>query len=152
MKKRNVDLNINQMLVKPVSDGHISSPYGDRIVNNTRQFHTGLDIGSPTHDAEILSICTGLIEHASFSKSFGNRVWMKCLDGPYKGLYVVYGHMKSLNQLLEVGHAVLPGTLLGIMGTTGLSYGIHLHIEVADSMGPDRHAINPIEISKLYNK
>ena len=47
------------------------------------------------------------------------------MDGGYKTLY---GHMSSF--VVQTGQTVTKGQLIGYVGTTGLSTGCHLHLQV----------------------
>lgn len=44
--------------------------------------------------------------------------------------YVVYAHMKHVNENLAIGDIVNQSTVLGIEGSTGNSTGSHVHIEI----------------------
>lgn len=55
---------------------------------------------------------------------YGNSVEVKSSDNPGT---VLFGHFSSIN--VSVGQTVKKGDVLGTMGTTGVSTGIHLHWE-----------------------
>lgn len=84
--------------------------------NNKNQFVT---------DAEILATSDQTIVFAGWTTSgWGNLV--KTKDA--KGFFHYYAHLSKIN--VAVGKKVKEGTVLGIIGTTGNSTGLHLHYEV----------------------
>lgn len=131
---------------KPVANGYITSPYGARVLNGVKQFHPGIDIGCKQKDTLIQAAYSGVIYQAGYSKTFGNRVWVRNDNG----LYAVYAHMKSINSRLKQGDKIEEGEIIGIMGNTGLSFGVHLHFELREKPFAGAKSIEPIEISKLY--
>jgi murein DD-endopeptidase MepM/ murein hydrolase activator NlpD len=135
-------------MTKPVNDGYITSPYGNRIRNGKTEFHPGLDIGSKEVNATIKAYKAGTIATYGYSSTFGYRAWIKHDDG----IYCVYAHMSSLAPHLKVGDRIEEGTNLGIMGNTGLSAGIHLHIELRTTPDISGKSIDPAEIANLYKK
>ena len=60
--------------------------------------------------------------------SYGNYVKIKHPNG----MYTLYAHLKYGTVCVNVGDIVETGTILGYMGTTGHSTGVHLHFEVRD--------------------
>lgn len=62
----------------------------------------------------------------------GNWVWIRFADGSYHE----YLHMRSNSMVVQLGEAVLPGQLLGLVGSSGYSTGPHLHFETGDDTGP----------------
>jgi murein DD-endopeptidase MepM/ murein hydrolase activator NlpD len=44
------------------------------------------------------------------------------------GMQTLYGHLRSIN--VSVGDVVAKGKVIGVMGSTGDSTGVHLHFEV----------------------
>lgn len=148
-------------MIRPVENGHISSEYGPRTIKLPGQdkpginFHCGIDIGAPATDPapKIVSPVKGSIFMASFSKSFGNRVWIRITDGEYKGWFLVLAHMDSLNPALKTGQDIEEGYFLGIMGNTGMSLARHTHCELRDNPSnpeTEEHCKNPELIRKLF--
>jgi murein DD-endopeptidase MepM/ murein hydrolase activator NlpD len=58
---------------------------------------------------------------------FGHYVTIETADHTCR---VYYAHMQRGSIQVSVGDSVEPGTLLGGMGGTGCSWGVHLHLEV----------------------
>jgi len=145
------------MATKPVKNGRITSGFGWRVDpfdKTKKEFHPGIDIapqadGSDPHP-EIYNVWKSQVYVMGFSKSFGNRVWVKLLDGPHIGLYMVYPHMQKINTALKPGMIIGEGTLMGWMGSTGLSTGVHTHLEIRPSVEKPGDAVNPLEISQMY--
>ena len=108
----------------PVPSVHtISSPYGYR---EGGEFHTGLDIADGNcYGASIVASKGGTVEWAGYDDSgYGNYVIINHGDG-YKTLY---GHCSSV--YVSQGQKVSQGQSIAAIGSTGQSYGNHLHFEV----------------------
>lgn len=72
--------------------------------------------------------------------SYGNMVIITTTDGKS----VLMAHMKEKNKL-KVGALIKKGNAVGIMGDTGNSFGVHLHIEVQNSKtwAYNKNLLNP---------
>jgi murein DD-endopeptidase MepM/ murein hydrolase activator NlpD len=131
--------NTQANFIKPAA-GYISSGFGYRSFDN--EFHPGIDIanssGTPIHAA-----ADGIVFRAYNSSSYGNCVMIShFINGQ---LYTtVYAHMSSIN--VSDGQSVSQGQVIGAMGSTGESFGSHLHFELyVGSWTPPPHngAVNP---------
>ena len=104
--------------------GWTSSGFGERLSPFTglQTMHHGIDIvaaaGTP-----IVSPATGLVSTGT-DKSLGNYV---TIDHG-RGLQTYYGHLARI--AVATGHRVERGTVIGYVGSTGLSTGPHLHYEI----------------------
>lgn len=110
--------------VWPVPSVHtISSPYGYR---EGGEFHTGIDIADgDCYGATIVASKGGTVEWAGYDDSgYGNYVIIDHGDG-YKTLY---GHCSSV--YVSQGQQVSQGQSICGVGSTGQSFGNHLHFEV----------------------
>ena len=116
------------LLRTPVNGAAISSSFGLRkhpILGYTR-LHRGVDFaaakGTPIYasgDGEIETI-------GRTSGGLGNHVRIR-----HSGGYTtVYGHMSKVTAGLRKGKKVKQGDIIGLVGSTGLSTGPHLHYEV----------------------
>ena len=103
----------------PTVGGYISSNMGKRWDGQ----HRGIDIARPSN-YNILAADNGVVVAAGFSGSYGNRI----VINHNNGYTTLYGHLSSIS--VEVGQVVEKGSVIGIMGTTGNSTGIHLHFEI----------------------
>ena len=86
-------------------------------------FHTGVDLlagyGTP-----ILAAAGGRVTAVGFAGAFGLRV--EVTDS--YGLVEIYAHMSSVET--AVGAQVQQGKEIGLVGSTGLSIGSHLHLQL----------------------
>lgn len=110
----------------------ITSPQGNRNLGKY-SYHDGLDL-SGTYTGEsvryILPIYPGTVTTATTNGGdFGQLVVVKH-DVEGETLYSLYAHMSKL--LVKTGDKVGFKDNLGIMGTTGNSTGVHLHLEIHD--------------------
>ncbi|GEM02571.1 Murein DD-endopeptidase MepM and murein hydrolase activator NlpD, contain LysM domain [Halolactibacillus halophilus] len=103
----------------PAVGGYLSSPYGPRWGS----FHKGIDIARPSN-RNILASDNGVVEKVSYGSGYGNYLVVNHNNG-YKTLYA---HLSNVS--VNVGQTVPKGAVLGTMGSTGRSTGIHLHFEV----------------------
>lgn len=93
--------------------------------------HEGMDIGGSTIGKpgdKIVAIMDGTVCRSEWSSSYGWVVYITSND-TFNGKYVksIYGHMHK-RPVVEKGQQVSAGDKVGIMGNTGDSNGIHLHI------------------------
>jgi murein DD-endopeptidase MepM/ murein hydrolase activator NlpD len=104
----------------PTNGGYISSRQGARW----GKIHKGIDIARPSNYT-IKSVDNGVVVSAGFnSDGYGNKVIIDHNNG-YRTLYA---HLDSIN--VSVGETVAAGEKIGVMGQTGESTGVHLHLEV----------------------
>jgi murein DD-endopeptidase MepM/ murein hydrolase activator NlpD len=145
------------MAIQPIKNGRITSGYGPRQspFNPTRtEFHPGLDI-APTTDGNVYVAKDGKVvwvdkTHPVYNPttgqgSFGNVVYIQLKDGYYS----IYPHMAHINDDIVVNLQVKEGDILGTVGNTGLSAGIHCHYEERLSLTPGRSR-DPKDITSLY--
>src|SRR5262249_22505644 len=102
----------------------ISAAIGDGFGPRGNRFHPGLDFpaaaGTPVYAAR-----SGRVTWASYwPGGYGNLV--SVADGG--GVRTMYGHLSSI--AVRRGQRVGTGTLVGRVGSTGLSTGPHLHFEL----------------------
>lgn len=113
--------------VKPVPGATVSSGFGYRThpINGTTHFHNGLDLSAPA-GTPIRSIAAGKVEAAGYDNVNGNYVKIKHDKG---GSF--YGHMLQTPSVKK-GQRVFKGTKIGLVGSTGLSTGPHVHFILYD--------------------
>lgn len=117
--------------IDPVLNGYISSDYQpqgryNKQTGKTRP-HMGIDIVTASNSAvPLYATKDGVIITNQFDKGgYGNWVRFQTDDG-----YIVgYGHMLNPSSY-KVGSKIKQGDIIGYMGSTGLSSGIHLDYHV----------------------
>lgn len=107
----------------PLNWKSISSGYGYRTLNGVREFHRGIDIPA-SKNTNIYASNSGKVVTATFHYSYGNYVVIDHGGGKS----TLYAHANKLN--CKVGDYVKQGDVIAFVGTTGHSYGNHLHFEV----------------------
>ncbi|MDK9332051.1 M23 family metallopeptidase [Propionibacterium freudenreichii] len=111
------------------ADGPLTSPFGSRTnpVLDTTEVHDGLDIGAPC-GAPVRAAWAGTVRYSSVMSGFGNRVEIDHGGQPHAAAASSYNHMADAGVgLVRVGDRVQAGQVIGLVGTTGLSTGCHLH-------------------------
>ncbi|WP_052807331.1 M23 family metallopeptidase [Risungbinella massiliensis] len=108
--------------------GQITSSFGWR---NGRQ-HQGMDIWhSAKTKAPIQVALSGVVTKASyFNNGYGNLV----VVDHGGGWVTYYAHLSSIK--VKVGQKLSTGDLVGYMGSTGNSTGVHLHFEIRKNGKP----------------
>ena len=110
--------------ISPV-DGTITSPYGYRIhpITGELDFHTGLDIAAP-NNTPIRAILPGTVKEIGESEIYGNYI----VVAHQNGFESVYNHCESITA--QVGTVVRQGDWIARVGSTGLSTGNHVHLDL----------------------
>lgn len=106
---------------KAVQLGH-----GDVLGQNCRGGHKGCDYARRDKGAgkpPIFAVQGGTVDFAGWSNDYGNRVVIDHGGGHF----TIYSHLSALS--VRKGSKVSGGQVLGIMGSTGKSTGVHLHFE-----------------------
>lgn len=108
--------------------GVLTSRFGPRMhpVLKVAKLHKGVDWAAPI-GTPIMAAFDGVIASAGDGKGYGNLV---IISHPDIGLETRYAHLSAFGEGIRSGAAVKAGTLIGYVGTTGLSTGPHLHFEV----------------------
>lgn len=119
----------------------ISSYFGPRW----GRWHYGIDVtGTGGHGSPIYAIQSGKVTFSASNGDMGNAVYVNHNNG-YNSVYM---HLSKI--LVSKGDTVVKGQTIGLMGTTGKSTGIHLHLGVwtGDSSYSNKRMINPLELYK----
>jgi murein DD-endopeptidase MepM/ murein hydrolase activator NlpD len=109
----------------PANLAYISSGFGYRADPFTggAAMHTGLDFRGP-HGAPIYAAAKGTVSFVGVRAGYGN-----CVEIDHGGgLITRYAHMSGFRT--QIGKAVSPGEVIGLIGSSGRSTGPHLHFEV----------------------
>lgn len=97
----------------------LSSHFGAR----RRRWHYGVDLAQPTGEP-IYAAFDGIVRISKYNKSYGNLIVVR----HYNGLETYYAHLSQRD--VEPGDTVRAGSVIGLCGNTGRSYGSHLHFEI----------------------
>ncbi|MEU9590978.1 M23 family metallopeptidase [Streptomyces sp. NPDC048193] len=117
------------LLRPPVTTLTVTSPFGSRVhpLTKVTKLHTGVDFGA-ARGAQVSAAREGRVEFAGMTSAYGYRVVIDhgAIDG--KRLETTYSHLSALQ--VSAGQSVSTGAPVGLVGSTGLSTGPHLHFEV----------------------
>ena len=105
--------------------GPVTSQYGPRIHPVTgvvASFHSGIDLGIP-EGVKAPAAADGTVTLAGWTGGYGNYVVVEMADGTS----FAYGHLDDI--WVNVGDKVKKGDIVGLVGSTGVSTGPHMHIE-----------------------
>ena len=111
----------------PVGSGAFIWPAGNHFLSGNDYYagHLGIDIaageGAPVYAAD-----AGVVVRAAggWNGGYGNLIMIDHGNG----FATVYGHLSQIN--VSVCQGVGAGSLIGLAGNTGNSFGAHLHFEV----------------------
>lgn len=104
----------------------LSSNYGWRASPfnaGKRTFHGGIDMAVST-GTPIYAALDGTVTAVGYNATYGNYV----IITHHSGYKTLYGHMKST--ACKKGNFVYTNTVIGYVGSTGMSTGPHLHFTV----------------------
>jgi murein DD-endopeptidase MepM/ murein hydrolase activator NlpD len=112
-------------LKPPMRYYYISSKYGPRKNKKTglSRFHHGVDMAGTWH-SPVLPAANGTVVFAGRNGSFGKVVRISHAHG----METIYAHLSDVD--VKTGDYVTTSTVIGKMGNTGKSQGMHLHYEV----------------------
>mgnify|MGYP003576769162 CR=1 FL=1 len=128
----------------PIPYARMSSKFGARRhpVLGTMRMHKGVDYAAST-GTPIMAAGDGRVQFAGWQGGYGRTV---ILDHG-RGHTTLYGHMSRLGKIKQ-GQRIPQGTVIGYVGTTGLSTGPHLHYEFRVNgvhRNPLQHTMPPPE-------
>jgi murein DD-endopeptidase MepM/ murein hydrolase activator NlpD len=105
--------------------GWVTSGFGPRVSPFTEKpaWHDGLDIGAAAN-APVQAPAQGRVTSVGFDPKLGNVVK---LDHGF-GIETLYGHLAKA--LVKEGQRVKRGDVVGLVGSSGLATGPHLHYMV----------------------
>lgn len=117
-------LSKNISIIAPVT-GTITSEYGarDEIFEGVNSYHTGLDIANQL-GTKIMSATDGIVyKIQAMDKYYGNNIEIE-----KDGVIFKYAHLSEIK--VNEGDEIKQGDIIGLMGSTGMSTGSHLHFEI----------------------
>lgn len=105
--------------------GWLTSGFGNRLspFTDSMTMHNGLDVAS-RRDTPVLATAGGVVSYEGFDSGLGKMV--KINHG--YGMQTLFGHMSKVG--VRIGQRVKRGDVIGFVGNTGLSTGLHVHYEV----------------------
>lgn len=138
----------------PVDKFMVTGEYGDRIIFGKKDFHTGIDLGGKL-DTPVKSFANGIVKHVGNDPDgFGRYV---VVEHTHLNMCSMYNHLNTI--AVKKGVVLEAGDLIGGMGTTGRSTGVHLHFEIRPVLykkfwerqliygaSKPRHCINPRDV------
>ena len=99
--------------------GKVNSTYKKRW----GRYHQGVDLQLHTGD-QVFAAFDGIVRYAQYNRSgYGYCVIIRHLNG----LETIYGHLSKI--MVKPNEFVTAGTSIGLGGSTGHSFGPHLHFE-----------------------
>ncbi len=127
----------------------VSSPFGWRTLQGTREYHRGVDLVgsdktlvSPVDGVVAVSTMLDKSTDTTLTWQWGNYVRIDGNDG--RRYYLC--HMAQ--RFVRPGKRVRAGEAVGIEGNTGYSFGTHCHLEVRDRAG---NSLDPTQLLGIDN-
>lgn len=116
---------VNANPVMPVNNARITSRFGYRIhpITGKKGFHTGLDLAA-AEGTLVSAVYFGKVTKTGEDDSWGKYVLVEHSDG----FETFYCHLSEI--YAENGAVIRQGETVGLVGSTGMSTGPHLHFEV----------------------
>lgn len=112
-------------LLTPVSPACVSSPFGPRVLPNrplAGTFHYGIDLPAP-EGAPVRAIAAGEVIRVQRHGPGGLEMLVQ-----HPGFVAVYSHLGHVAPLIADGRRDLfGGEVIGVVGRTGVTYGMHLY-------------------------
>lgn len=140
----------NPNFASPLSRLIVNSLWGYRIdpIAKTRFFHNGVDFDG-TYGAPVMAASGGVVEFAGTkSDSFNSAYGIHIIIDHGNGFKTIYGHLSST--LVTTGQRISQSQIIGKMGSTGRSTGVHLHFEVRQTGAPidplGLNTVNPLNL------
>lgn len=115
-------------LASPLAFSRVSSGYGMRFhpVAGHMAAHTGIDLAAPT-GTPVMVVGDGTVRFAGWQRGYGNYI---VVDHRNREA-TAYAHLSRI--MVKVGERVSQGTTIGLVGSTGVSTGPHLHFEFIEN-------------------
>lgn len=125
--------------IQPIKNddlNRIASGFGIRTdpFDKSRKMHSGIDFSAPKNTA-VYAASNGIVKRAD-NRAIGYGKHIRIDHG--FGYLTLYAHLNSYN--VKRGQNVKKGDIIGFVGNTGRSKGVHLHYEVHK----DGKKVNPV--------
>ena len=117
----------------------VTSGFGWRQhpVTGVRRFHSGVDLGAG-QGTPVIAARGGKVTIADRMGGYGLAIVLQQPDGSQDTLYA---HLSQI--FVRPGEKIQPGTIIGRVGSTGLSTGPHLHYEARRMTNSGWTAVDP---------
>ncbi|MBR0652981.1 peptidoglycan DD-metalloendopeptidase family protein [Roseomonas terrae] len=131
----------------PLDGARISSGFGRRshpVLGYTRM-HQGIDFAAPT-GTPVYAAGDGTIVSAKREGGYGLLVRIRHANG----VQTRYAHLSRFARGIAAGRTVRQGSVIGHVGSTGMSTGPHLHYEVVvnnRAVNPAQHVQPPVRLA-----
>lgn len=111
------------------AQGRPGSPFGMRLhpILGYYRMHWGTDIGAAC-GSPLFAAGDGSVRERSSGSGYGNYLVLDL--GTVGGARIAVGYAHAASYTVAVGQRVTKGQVIGYVGTTGLSTGCHLHLEL----------------------
>lgn len=115
-------------LSSPLEFSRVSSGYGMRFhpVHGGMRPHLGVDFAAPT-GTPVRTVGDGVVEFAGWQGGYGNIIVVQHRNNQA----TAYAHLSGIQ--VQKGQKVEQGQTIGLVGSTGVSTGPHLHFEFRDA-------------------
>jgi murein DD-endopeptidase MepM/ murein hydrolase activator NlpD len=109
----------------PLKTYRLTSAYGLRLspITGTPRFHGGLDLAAP-EGTEVYAVRNGVVSEVGEDSVYGRYI----IISHGENWTSLYGHLSFI--AADLRSSVQSGSLIGKVGSTGLSTGPHLHFEL----------------------
>ena len=116
---------VDTNMITPLKQSVLTSEYGYRIspISGKWKFHSGIDLAA-SEGTDVFACKAGEVTYTGFNATYGNYI----IITHYNGMKSIYAHLSRITA--QRGQKINGGTLIGKVGTTGMSTGPHLHFEL----------------------
>lgn len=131
----------------PLDGARVSSGFGRRShpVLGYNRMHQGIDFAAPT-GTPVYAAGDGTIVSAKREGGYGFIVRIRHANG----VQTRYAHLSRFARNIAAGRPVRQGAVIGMVGSTGMSTGPHLHYEIAvngRAVNPASHVQPPVRLA-----
>lgn len=127
---------------KPYAGSYVMAASSGKVVEVFKE--------KPRDQGNSNSKCPDTAQGANYTcggeSSYGRHV---VIESEETGYTTLYGHLYEVADGIEEGTYVQQGQVIGVMGTTGSSTGVHLHFEVRKAPGRYSDGIDPMTVESL---
>jgi murein DD-endopeptidase MepM/ murein hydrolase activator NlpD len=118
----------------------ITSEYGNRLLNGRWQFHHGIDFLT-LFNLNVYSSSSGIVKDIFYNSIYGLTIQIE------SDKYVItYSHLEMVK--VKKGQVVSKSDLIGIVGETGETTGLHLHYAIQEKINGELYSVNPLFLKK----